>query len=350
MPAEEGFRWPAEWEPHAATWLSWPHNTATWPSGLEAVEETFADLVRVLSRVERVCINVCDGRMADRAGACLRASGVGADADVSFFEIPTDDAWVRDHGPIFVTRQREGRRETALIDFDFDAWGGKYPPWDRDDAVPRQIADVRGLRRFEAGFVLEGGSVEGNGDGVVVTTESCLLNPNRGSSRSRGSMEQRLAETLGAQQVVWLESGIEGDDTDGHVDDVTRFVSTHTLVTVVEKDASDVNEKRLRENLRRLREARRPDGGNFDVVPLPMPEAVRSASGVRYPASYANFFLANGLALVPTFGVRTDERALSILGELLSGREVIGVPSRDLVAGLGSVHCLTQQEPDNVRA
>lgn len=302
-------------------------------------------MVRALCRAERICINVRDDRMAERVGACLRESGVGAGADVSFFEIPTDDAWVRDHGPIFVTREQEGRRETALVDFGFNAWGGKYPPWDRDDAVPRQIAGARGWKRFEAGFVLEGGSVEGNGQGVVVTTESCLLNPNRGPSRSREFMEEKLAETLGARHVIWLESGIEGDDTDGHVDDVTRFVSAHTLVTVVEGDAADVNERRLRENLRRLREARRPDGGSFDVVPLPMPEAVRSASGIRYPASYANFFLANGLALVPTFGVRTDERALSILAEVLPGREVIGIPSRELVAGRGSVHCLTQQEP-----
>ena len=304
-------------------------------------------MVRALCRAERICINVRDERMADRVGACLRESGVGvgAGADVSFFEIPTDDAWVRDHGPIFVTREQEGRRETALVDFGFNAWGGKYPPWDRDDAVPRQIASARGWKRFEAGFVLEGGSVEGNGHGVVVTTESCLLNPNRGPSRSREFMEEKLAETLGARHVIWLESGIEGDDTDGHVDDVTRFVSAHTLVTVVEGDASDVNERRLSENLRRLREARRPDGGSFDVVLLPMPEAVRSTSGIRYPASYANFFLANGLALVPTFGVRTDERALSILAEVLPGREVIGIPSRELVAGRGSVHCLTQQEP-----
>lgn len=346
MPAEEGFRWPAEWEPHAATWLSWPHNVETWPGRLEAVEATFAALVRVLCAVECVCINVSDAAMGERAWACLRAAGVAASADVSFFEIPTDDAWVRDHGPIFVTREQKEGFEKAVVDFGFDAWGGKYPPWDRDDAVPRRIAEARGLRRFEAGFVLEGGSVEGNGEGVIVTTESCLLNPNRGGSRSRQEMEEKLAATLGARQVLWLGRGIEGDDTDGHVDDLTRFVAVDTLVTAVEDNPADVNREPLQENLRRLRAARRPDGGTFTVVPLPMPERIRRGPGLRSPASYANFFLANRVALVPTFGSDSDDRAKSILEELLPGRDVIGIPSRDLVVGLGSIHCLTQQEPE----
>lgn len=343
-PAFLGYRWPAEWEAHEATWLSWPHNRDTWPGCLEAVEDTFGTIVRELSLRERVCINIANPAMVDRAKACLQRAGVEPDAPVDFFEIATDDAWIRDHGPIFVVREADGKAEKALVDFGFDAWGKKYPPWDQDNAVPRHIAAATGLRRFEADFTLEAGSIDGNGKGVVLTTESCLLHPNRGPGRTREEMATRLAESLGVQQVLWLGGGIEGDDTDGHVDELTRFVSTQTLVTAVEADPGDSNYRPLQENLQRLRSMSRPDGGRFEIASLPMP-CVRDLAGSRYPASYANFYLANDVALVPTFGLPSDELAMAILGEVLSGREIIGIPSRDLVVGLGSLHCLTQQEP-----
>jgi len=347
-PAQAGYRWPAEWEPHAATWLSWPHNPETWPHNLAAAEAAFVAMVGALVVHEAVRINVADAAMEEHVRRRLEAGGV-ATARVEFFAFPTDDAWVRDHGPVFLVRDfllrdHAGRRERALVDFGFDAWGGKYPPWDRDDAIPRQVAEALALPRFAAGFVLEGGSVDGDGAGTVLTTESCLLHPNRGAGRTRESMEERLRDFLGAEQVLWLGDGIVGDDTDGHVDDVTRFVAPGTVVTALESDASDPNHGPLAENLRRLRRLRDARGKPLAVATLPMPPPLHS-EGERLPASYANFYLANRVALVPVFGAPSDERALAVLGEVLPGREIVPIPARDLVHGLGAVHCLTQQEP-----
>ncbi len=367
-PARDGYRWPAEWEEHAATWLSWPHNPDTWPGRLDAAEEAFCEIVRVLCRRELVCINVLDGKMRDHVRRRLRAANVDVDDDVdinanvdaeggvAFFEVPTDDAWIRDHGPLFLGHDPAAEwdhevemhdRRPALIDFGFDSWGKKYPPWDRDDAVPGRIAALRDLRRYRSEFVLEGGSIDGNGRGTVLTTESCLLNPNRsldGRPRLREDIEQLLADWLGARNVLWLESGIAGDDTDGHIDGIARFVAAKRIVACVEDDPNDHNYAPLRENFERLREFRDPLDRPFEIVPLPMPPPLEVA-GQRCPASYANFYLANGVALVPTFSVDNDDRALSILRECLPGREVIGIPSSDLIVGLGAVHCLTQQEP-----
>ena len=351
-PAASGYRWPAEWEPHAATWLSWPHNRETWPLQLERVEQAFVAMVRALAGREEVCINVADARAEERLRGLLQQAGVLAEPAggpaVRFFHIPTDDAWVRDHGPIFLVGEREGARGLAVADFGFDAWGGKYPPWDRDDAVPRRVAAVLRLPRFEAGFVLEGGSVEGDGQGTILTTESCLLNPNRGGPdgvmRTREQVERWLAAWLGAREVLWLGSGIAGDDTDGHVDDITRFVAPDIVVTALEDDAGDVNHAPLRENRRRLRGMRSARGKRLEVVTLPMPPPL-VADGDRLPASYANFYLANQVALVPIFDAPSDARALATLRECLPGREVVGIPARDLVVGLGGVHCLTQQQP-----
>ncbi|MEE9606882.1 MAG: agmatine deiminase family protein [Myxococcota bacterium] len=341
-PASLGYRWPAEWEPHAATWLAWPHNAETWPERLEPAIEGFVAIVRELHAREPVRILVGDERMEESARRRLAAAGVEVDR-VGFERIPTNDAWARDFGPIFLVRdaEREPSRRRALVDFGFDCWGRKYAPWDLDDAAPRRIAGRLGLRRFAADFVLEGGSVDGNGRGTVLTTESCLLNPNRGAGRSRESMERRLATWLGATQVVWLGEGIAGDDTDGHVDDVARFVAPGTVVAAV---GSDANAAALAENLRRLRAARDQEGKPLDVLSLPMPPAHR-VDGLLCPASYANFYLANGVALVPVFGVAEDAPALALLRDVLPGRDVVGIPCADLVCGLGAVHCLTQQEP-----
>jgi agmatine deiminase len=337
-PRTEGFRWPAEWEPHRATWLAWPHNQETWPGRLEGVVASFVEMAGALHEREQVCITVLDAAMEEAARR--RLSQAGIETGLEFHRFPTNDAWIRDHGPIFVT----SADEVAVVDFRFDSWGRKYPPWDLDDRIPRAIAAARKMRRFGVELVLEGGSVEGNGLGSVLTTESCLLNPNRGASRSREALEQVLHDTLAATHVLWLAGGIEGDDTDGHVDDVCRFVDPGTVVAVEESDPRDPNRAALAENLRRLRRMRDQDGKPLAVATLPMPPPL-SIAGLRCPASYANFYLANRVALVPVFDAPSDARALAALRELLGDREVVPIPARDLVVGLGAVHCLTQQEP-----
>jgi len=342
-----GFRWPAEWEAHEATWLSWPHNPETWPGCLAAAEGEYVEIVRALAGRERVRIDVRDAGMEDAVRRTLAAAGV-PDAGVELFHHPTNDAWVRDHGPIFAVRDRAGARERLVLDFGYDAWGGKYPPYDLDDAIPRRVADALGLPRLEPGFVLEGGSIDGDGAGTVLTTDSCLLKPTRcrpgEAERTRAEMERRLAAWLGARRVVWLGGEVAGDDTDGHIDDLARFAAPGVVVAAVEPDPSDANHAPLADNLRRLRAARDACERAFDVVELPMPPPV-VWRGERCPASYANFYLANGAALVPVFGAPQDARALAVLRELWPDRDVVPVPARHLVVGLGAVHCLTQQEP-----
>ena len=342
-PASQGYRWPAEWEPHAATWLTWPHNPDTWPGRVERAEAAFAAIVRALAGREEVRINVPDAAAEGRVRWIL---GPAADAGVRFFHIESDDAWVRDHGPLFVTREQAPA--LAVVDFAFDAWGRKYPPWDRDAAVARRSAEALGVPRFGADFVLEPGSIDGDGQGTVLTTESCLLNPNRRAPgeppRTRERAESELERMLGARRVVWLGDGIVGDDTDGHVDDFARFVAPGRVVCAQEPDTGDPNHAPLADALRRLRAARDASGRALEVVPLPMPPPVLEA-GARCPASYANFYLANGVALVPTFDAPSDERAIAVLAQCLEGREIVPIEARDLVVGLGTVHCLTQQVP-----
>lgn len=340
-PASQGYRWPAEWEPHRATWLSWPHSIETWPDGLPAVHAAFGAMVAALAPHETVEIGVGDEALEETARAAIRAAGWDPDRNVRFHRWPTTDAWCRDHGPIFV-RRADGAK--AICDFRFDNWGRKYPGWELDDEVPRHVEKVLGLPRFASEVVLEGGGIDGDGQGTVLTTESCLLNPNRGPGRTRERMERLLADYLGARRVLWLGDGIEGDDTDGHVDDIARFVAPGVVVAAVCDDPADPNHAPLAENLRRLRAMRDARGAALTVVELPMPPRLEHG-GQRSPASHANFYLANGVALVPVFGVPSDARALAILRELLPGREVIGIPSRELVSGFGAVHCVTQQEP-----
>jgi agmatine deiminase len=343
-PSALGYRWPAEWEPHAATWLAWPHNPDTWPGHLERARAGFIHSVAALHGRERVCILVADEIEEEKARCRLENAGVTIDAGILFPHVPTDDAWLRDSGPIFVIRNEEAGRTRAVIDFPFDAWGGKYPPWQNDAAVPAQIAEYAGVERFCADFVLEGGAVDGNGRGTVLTTESCLLHPNREMGRTRESMEARLHDWLGATQVLWLGAGIAGDDTDGHVDDIARFVDVGTVVVAGADPDDAANHGALAENLNRLKNMRDQDGKLLVSVELP-PPPVHRIDGLRCPASYANFYVANGAVLVPTFGVRADARALAILGEMWPEREVVGIPCETLVLGLGGVHCLSQQEP-----
>jgi agmatine deiminase len=342
-PAALGFRMPAEWEPHAATWLAWPHKEASWPGNFEPIPAIWAEMVRALAADERVNILVNDDAIAAAVRERLRAGGVPLD-NVSLQQIRTDDAWARDHGPTFVTREAAGRRELAAIDWIYNAWGGKYPPWENDDVVPRQVAALLGIRRFEPGIVLEGGSIDVNGCGTLLTTEACLLNPNRNPRLRRGQIEQYLRDYLGARHILWLGDGIVGDDTDGHIDDLTRFVDPRTVVTVLEENRRDENYDRLRANHERLQRMTDQDGRALRVVILPMPAPVYYEEQ-RLPASYANFYIANGVVLVPVFNDPHDAAALHTLQGLFPQRRVTGIYAREMVWGLGAFHCVTQQQP-----
>ena len=366
-PARQGFRWPAEWEHHAATWLAWPHKEASWPGRLDEIPPVFAEMIRLLAPGEVVRVNVVDDAMAADIRARLKRLDVPPER-VRFFAVPHDDAWIRDHGPIFLTRQLtrgQGGRpnlaidaaidsgsaaatraaiEVAIVDWGYNAWGGKYPPFAQDDAVPSGIAAELGLPVFAAPMILEGGSVDGNGRGTVLTTESCLLNPNRNPHLDRAEIERYLRDYLAAEKVLWLGAGISGDDTDGHVDDLARFTAARTVVTGVEADPADVNYQPLQDNLARLRSMTDQNGAPLEVVPLPMPSAVQY-DGQRLPASYANFYIANEVILLPTFACSQDEPARAILQRLFPHRRVAGVDARALVWGLGAFHCLTQQQP-----
>ena len=336
LPRELGYRWPAEWEPHAATWLAWPHNEATWPGNFAPVPPQFAQLVRTIARFEPV--RILAGGSQVMADARKHVGGV---ANVDLLDIPTNDAWCRDHGPMFLS----GSAESALVDWEYNAWGGKYPPFDQDNAVAGRIARRLARRRFAPGIVLEGGAIDGNGRGAILTTASCLLNENRNSGMPRHSMEGYLADYLSAKKVLWLPRGeLAGDDTDGHVDQLARFVNPTTVAAAWQDDADDPNHAALAANFEQLQQMTDQDGRPLDVVRLPLPKAM-FYDGQRLPASYCNFYIANGAAIVPQFDDPADAAALEILAELFPDREVVGLPSRELIWGLGSFHCLTQQEP-----
>jgi agmatine deiminase len=342
-PAALGYRMPAEWEPHVATWLSWPHKEASWPGKLARIPPLWVEMVRALVAGEVVRILVNDAAPADAVRALLQRAGVPM-ARVELYAVPTDDAWMRDHGPTFITRRGASGGATALVDWIYNAWGGKYPPWENDDRVPHALGARLGLPVFSPGIVLEGGSVDVDGQGTLLTTESCLLNPNRNPHLSRAELEQILCDFLGARRVLWLGDGIVGDDTDGHIDDLTRFVAPATVVTVREDDPRDENHARLHDNHRRLLAMRDAQGRPLRVVTLPMPEPLHHEDS-RLPASYANFYVGNAAVLVPVFGSGRDAAALEILQELFSGRRVVGINAVDLVWGLGAFHCVTQQQP-----
>ncbi|MCW5830592.1 MAG: agmatine deiminase family protein [Deltaproteobacteria bacterium] len=333
---------PAEFEPHAATWLSWPHNEQSWPGKIEKIPPIWAEMVHHLTRTgEFVHINVTGEAMAAGVASLLSESGVPQDMYL-LHPFPTNDAWCRDHGPIFVRNDRTG--EIAVTDWEFNKWGGKYPPWDLDNAIPGRIAQRFRLRHFKPGIVLEGGSIDVNGRGTLITTAQCLLNPNRNPHLQQKDIERYLTDYLGADHFIWLHDGIEGDDTDGHVDDITRFVDPKTIVTAVEPDPASPNHEPLQKNLETLRLARDKDGSPFRIVELPMPERM-VYEDTPLPASYANFYIGNRVVLVPTFGQPRDEQALAVLRGCFPGREVIGIYSYDLVWGFGAFHCVSQQQP-----
>lgn len=343
---------PAEWERHEATWLAWPHNPQDWPGKFQAIPWLYAEIVRLLAGREHVHILVDDAKAEQRATACLQRAGANLDR-VGFHRWPTDRSWTRDSGPIFV-RNSEGR--VGLTNWRFNAWA-KYDNWHLDDRFPGRVAELLALPEWRPEIVLaedgrkhrvvlEGGSIDVNGAGALITTEECLLSEvqQRNPRVSREQLERVLHDYLGIDQVLWLNRGIAGDDTHGHVDDISRFVAPTTIVTAVEPNTADPNHEPLAENLVRLRAARNVDGKQFTIVELPMPSPV-VFRGQRLPASYANFYIANNLVLMPTFHDPNDRVALNILAQVFSDREVIGIHSVDLVWGLGTLHCMTQQQP-----
>jgi agmatine deiminase len=345
-PADLGYRMPAEWEPHAATWLGWPHEVTDWPGKFPAIPWAFAEIVRLLSEVERVFLLVDNPAAKVRVSSILKKAGAYLGA-VEFFQVPTDRGWMRDSGPICV-RNADGA--VAYNNFSFNGWA-KYPNHKKDALVVEKANRMLKHRLWQPihkgrRVVLEGGSVDVNGRGTLLTTEECLLSKTqeRNPRFTREDYAEVFRDYLGVKKVLWLNRGIAGDDTHGHVDDLTRFVNPTTVVTVVETDKADENYAPLQENLARLNQMTDQDGTALRVETLPMPKPVYF-EGERLPASYANFYIANGLVLVPTFNDENDRVALNKLAKLFPDRKVVGIACRDLVLGLGTIHCMTQQQP-----
>jgi agmatine deiminase len=347
-------RMPAEWEPHAATWLAWPHYKGDWPGKFASIPWVYAEIIRHLARHEPVELMVNDAASEKRARKTLTLANAFSD-NVHFHRWPTDRVWTRDSGCTFVkccadNPKRESRDGLAAIKWRFNAWA-KYPNWKRDEKIGSLMAEAGNAREVRPMFgkqrvVLEGGSIDVNGQGTLLTTEECLLSAvqQRNPAMKRKNYERLFADHLGIKKVIWLGSGIAGDDTHGHVDDITRFVAPDTVVTAVESDPDDPNYEPLRENIRRLREATNQDGRSLSIVELPMPSPV-IFEGRRLPASYGNFYIANGLVLVPVFNDPNDRVALEILADLFPDREIVGIYSGDLIWGFGAMHCMTQQQP-----
>ncbi len=378
-PAQLGYRWPAEWEPQASVWLSWPRNPDTWPGHFEPVPGEFAQFVRLIAEYEPVNILAGGAEVMAQAQAL-----VGDVPGVTLHDIPTNDAWCRDHGPTFLgmtndqaprtkqipnpkspilhspdqspltthdspthsaIRNPQSALPPALVDWQYNAWGGKYPPFDLDNQAPRRIAGVQGRRAFSPGIVMEGGAIEGNGRGTILTTESCLLNPNRNPGLAREAVEGYLRDYLGAKKVLWLAGGeIAGDDTDGHIDQIARFVNATTVVCSLCEDPADDNYGPTQQNFVELQQMTDQDGQPLDVISLRLPRPL-FCDGQRLPAGYANFLIVHGAVIVPQFGDPADDEALRTLAPLFPDRNVRGCPSLNLIWGLGSFHCLSQQEP-----
>lgn len=367
-PAELGYRMPAEWQRHAATWLTWPKDPETWPGRVPQVEEIFLQMMTALAPHELVNLLVDDAQTE----AAVRARCVFSGSEnIRCHQVPTVDSWIRDYGPNFLVSDRlqsvaeygkepPGKDDDRLKsvghplaynDWIFNAWGNKYEELKQDDSIPARLENLLKASRFTPGIVMEGGSIEVNGAGCVLTTEQCLLNPNRNPHLTKDEIEQYLKNYLSVEKVLWLGEGIVGDDTDGHIDDIARFVAPNVIVCAVEEDPEDANYKLLQDNLKRLRAMTNPDGRLFDILTLPMPGVVGGASTDRrnldrLPASYANFYIANDVVLAPVFGHANDARALEILQGLFADRRVVGINCEPLVWGMGTIHCVTQQQPE----
>ena len=342
-PAELGFYMPAEWHPHTATWLTWPKDPLTWPDRVPVVETIYLEMIAALAPHEMVHLLVDDQETAE--GVKARCQFPGAN-NLHIHQIRTIDSWIRDYGPGFLI-DRKGN--LAFNDWQFNAWGDKYEDLKQDDRIPRQLEPLVKARRFEPGIVMEGGSIEVNGNGCVLTTEQCLLNPNRNPQLNRTEIEEYLQNYLGVKKVLWLGEGIVGDDTDGHIDDIARFVSVDTIVCALEEDPTDANFDLLKDNYDRLQKMTGVTGKNFNIVTLPMPGIVSGDSTdrnlERLPASYANFYIGNKVVLAPVFGHANDQRAVNILQTLFADRKVTPINCEPLVWGMGTIHCISQQQP-----
>jgi agmatine deiminase len=366
-PAKLGFYMPAEWRAHHATWLSWPKDPETWPDRVPQVQEIFLQMMAALAPNETVNLLVDDRDTEDAVRARCDFDGAG---NIRFHQIRTVDSWIRDYGPNFLVKSDAMSDELQLVDgssitddklkfighklafndWQFNAWGNKYADLKQDDAIPRRLESFLAAPRFEPGIVMEGGSIEVNGAGCVLTTEQCLLNPNRNPHLSKQDIEQHLKDYLGVEKVLWLGEGIVGDDTDGHIDDIARFVANDVIVCAVEDDSADANYEFLQDNLERLKKMTDTRGRAFEVITLPMPGVVGGASTDsrkldRLPASYANFYIANNVVLAPVFGHANDQRAIDVLQSVFPDRRVVPINCEPLVWGMGTIHCVTQQQP-----
>jgi agmatine deiminase len=341
-PANNGYFFPAEFAKHEATWLSWPHKEASWPSKIESIYPSYCLFVKYLAQSEKVRINVANSAMEVFAKTHLESAGVNMN-QVEFFMHPTNDAWCRDHGPAFLINPTAEQKK-VIVDWNYNAWGNKYPPFDLDDIIPTLIAKHFNIPVYNPGIIMEGGSVDFNGAGSLLTSTCCLLNENRNPHLNQSQIEQYLYDYYGVQHVLWVNDGIVGDDTDGHIDDTVRFVNEDTVITVIEENKQDHNYQLLQDNLQQLKQMRLLSGKQLNIIELPMPDAVIYEEQ-RLPASYANFYISNAHVIVPTFRSAKDDIALQIIAESFKDREVVGIDSTDIIWGLGSFHCLSQQEP-----
>ncbi len=341
-PKQEGYYFPAEFAWHDATWLSWPHKEDSWPGKIHTIFPFYSQFVRELALSEKVCINVNDVSMMNFAQKQLSLAGADL-ANIEFFFHPTNDAWCRDHGPAFLVNPQAVQKK-VIVDWNINAWGNKYPPFDLDDIIPTLVASHYHIPVFYPGIIMEGGSVDFNGNGTLITSTCCLLNPNRNPNLTQAQIEKYLENFYGVDQVLWVSEGIIGDDTDGHVDDTVRFVNEDTVIAAVEENRNDENYQLLQQNLSELKKMRLLNGKQLNIVELPMPGEVIYQQQ-RLPASYANFYIANESVIVPTYSSPNDERALQIISSCFPSRKTVGIDSTDIIWGLGSFHCLSQQEP-----
>ena len=343
-PTARDFYMPAEWVTHSATWLTWPKDPETWPDRVEQVQQIFLKIFAALTLHETVNLLVDDEQTQQHVLSLCTFPGA---PNITFHQIETVDSWIRDYGPNFLVNKSG---TIAFNNWQFNAWGNKYEALKKDDRIPEVLAEVLQMQYFEPGIVMEGGSIEVNGAGCVLTTEQCLLNPNRNPALNKNEIEKYLQDYLGVQKVLWLGEGIVGDDTDGHIDDIARFVSQNTIVCAVEEDPEDANYHLLQDNLKRLTAMTDVAGNKFEIVPLPMPGVVGGTSTDsrnldRLPASYANFYIANNVVLTPVFGHANDRKATATLQRVFPDREVIPINCEPLVWGMGTIHCVTQQQP-----
>jgi agmatine deiminase len=341
-PKQLGYYFPAEFEPHTATWLSWPHKEESWPGKIQTIYPYYCQFIKELTASERVCINVNDEAMKKSAIDHLQTASVDLNK-VEFFFHPTNDAWCRDHGPAFLINPKADKKK-IIIDWNYNAWGNKYPPYDLDDVIPTLIAKHYNIPVYYPGIIMEGGSVDFNGKGTLITSTACLLNQNRNPDFNQEQIENYLVNYYGVDQILWVNEGIAGDDTDGHIDDTVRFVNEDTVLAVVEENRNDENYGLLQKNLKALKQMRLLNGKQLNIAELPMPDEL-IYQDQRLPASYANFYISNQAVIVPTYGCSKDEKALKIIQECFPGRNIIGINSSEIIWGLGSFHCLSQQEP-----